>query len=595
MWQTQWEEVLRELEHAEKYCLTEAFPGADRYKQKVLGELGAVDRRLGRFPAALQRLTRALTITDTDELQRLEIVGELAVVYQHIGDYASAKESCLKQYTKAKELAVLEWAKFASTSEFVGRAKHRRRAFQAEAEACRAIGNLGRTNHRLSQDHNDGYLLKEAVSQLKERVQRAQKLQKDLQMEQTSSTLMELITTARCWESIGHNRLALVYAANGNPGEAVKYGELSQHVTQGLDDPTMRALSRFFYAYALLHNNEVEQARELFSFTSARDMCTCAIALCKEPSAEFCQYLRVITDLDVSLDNYDEQGYSALDYAVYNGSREMKDIILGSLARHHGPKNFKLFKHEAKLKRHYREVFQGYLRPILLHGGFDSFQAMRRGYADLLHVDKAKRGSFDELRMVRYSDFVKHGRLPSFRDGITRTFSDVRADEDDRTSKDFVIFFSYRWQKKQRNSTTINPDDLEHTQYRRMCQALEEFLSLELPQGNVSKENLYIWLDLACIDQSNKDPGVNALPIIAAQCNAMISLVEDGFFERGWCNVEAALVQALMRSYDRVVGVLKSIDREIEHDTSKLKVTFESDRPKIEFLLRQSRLLGHVA
>lgn len=90
----------------------------------------------------------------------------------------------------------------------------------------------------------------------------------------------------------------------------------------------------------------------------------------------------------------------------------------------------------------------------------------------------------------------------------------------------------------------------------------------------------------------------------------MISLVEDGFFDRGWCNVEAALVQILMRSYgrhrwyehrllnpqvDRISGVLRPLDREISYDVSRLKVTLAADKPKIEFLLRQSKLLGRAA
>nr|POE54334.1 inhibitory regulator protein bud2/cla2 [Quercus suber] len=60
--------------------------------------------------------------------------------------------------------------------------------------------------------------------------------------------------------------------------------------------------------------------------------------------------------------------------------------------------------------------------------------------------------------------------------------------------------------------------------------------------------------DVASIDQIDKDVdgkqrGINALPLIVAQCNAIVSLVDETYFERAWCVVEAQMMQILRDSY----------------------------------------------
>lgn len=90
----------------------------------------------------------------------------------------------------------------------------------------------------------------------------------------------------------------------------------------------------------------------------------------------------------------------------------------------------------------------------------------------------------------------------------------------------------------------------------------------------------------------------------------MISLVDEDYWDRAWCGVEIALMRELVRSYqvhemwehrlvsrdrDREQGELfrskvGTTRNQIVPDKSKL--TNEGDRPKIDFLLRQSKLLG---
>ena len=108
-------------------------------------------------------------------------------------------------------------------------------------------------------------------------------------------------------------------------------------------------------------------------------------------------------------------------------------------------------------------------------------------------------------------------------------------------------------------------------------------------------------------------PGVSALPMLLAQCDAIISLVDDAYHSRAWCSVEAMMAQVLMKSYalyewyeqveiegepsnDRVKEEAKYMLREaptdIEISMATKQLTFEDDRAKVLFLERQSRLLG---
>jgi hypothetical protein len=44
--------------------------------------------------------------------------------------------------------------------------------------------------------------------------------------------------------------------------------------------------------------------------------------------------------------------------------------------------------------------------------------------------------------------------------------------------------------------------------------------------------------------------GVSALPIIIAQYNAVISLVDNKYYSHVWCSVKVIMVQALKKSYN---------------------------------------------
>jgi hypothetical protein len=115
---------------------------------------------------------------------------------------------------------------------------------------------------------------------------------------------------------------------------------------------------------------------------------------------------------------------------------------------------------------------------------------------------------------------------------------------------DYIMLLSYRCLGKG------SPDDSSNTQYNRMKHALELFLNkhpwLDHDKGGVWLVSLSFLLlrlqsdqglsqDIACIDQldpDGKQRGINALPLIVAQCNAMISLTDATYLTRAWCGVE---------------------------------------------------------
>lgn len=106
-------------------------------------------------------------------------------------------------------------------------------------------------------------------------------------------------------------------------------------------------------------------------------------------------------------------------------------------------------------------------------------------------------------------------------------------------------------------------------------------------------------------------PGVSALPLIVAQCNAMISLVDDQYHKRAWCSVEVMIMQTLKKSYNQHLWyehmfvepdkskeedggkwILQEGPMDLEIVMAEKLLTFEADRPKVLFLERQSMLLG---
>ena len=93
---------------------------------------------------------------------------------------------------------------------------------------------------------------------------------------------------------------------------------------------------------------------------------------------------------------------------------------------------------------------------------------------------------------------------------------------------------------------------------------------------------------------------IAALPLNLAQCSAMISFIDDEYYERSWCCMEVMMIQTLRKSYkfhmwfedafDAVSGsqFLRECPTDLEINMVEKKVTYERDRPILE---RQTKLL----
>ena len=460
------EDALRCFNSALSLCdIVPGFPNASHYACLVHGELGFTNRCLGRYDLAKNHLEEALKEMSINH-HRVKASGELGTVLRTQGQLLEARTAFQTQYEIAKTLG-----------------DHR--------AACRAIGNVGMTNYQLFQQRQDDGLLELAIEQLKERVNRARQIKQALSTEKMDPRKkFGRLKHASVWESIGLNRLSLCYTAQGNTKEAIDVAKESQNIKIEPKDPTVIAMSHFFYGRALLQGGQRRAAMEHFNPSVA---CTPAIALCKEPSEENRQYLQELVDAGVTMDHVDEYGYTGLDYAVFGMDVDMEEIVIEGL-RHtlKGDIDAEIVKrqYQARLRKSYRELFHDKMRPVLLKGGADTLKNLRIVYAAALAA-KEQEGMtqrFDTLKCVRYSDFLRCGSLPRHNDGFAKDVSsELHAPQG--LAVEVIIFFSYRWIRKEGNQAF--PDDAENTQYHRMVHATREFLKLD---SALDPERLGIWL-----------------------------------------------------------------------------------------------------
>lgn len=473
---SEWEYALKEYHLALDVCQKgmQEISTSRRYECLTLGELGNTYRRFGRYDHAVSFLQSALVDMEHGS-ERVELTGGLGVVYRHMNQLAEAKLAFEDQYNTAKQL-------------------------QIEDATCRAIGNVGMVNYQLAQMNNDPQLLELAVQQLSERV----RLAKDLAISTQTRPLdpdkkAHLINSSLTWEAIGQSRLSLCFCTQGRFGDAVTAAAESLETTLKTKDPTMIAMSYFFYGHALYLNGNLDEARAQFN---SRGACTPVMAFCKEPSEENCLYIQEMIDVGVDLDVTDDKGYTALDYAVFSGNTRTEQLILEGLRRtlsnHEDIASALVARHrESQVRKVYRELIQEKFRPKLLAKEPGSVQKLRHTYSRELATDEKKKALFAPLKFVQYSDLVKFGRLPRSSDNLAQDFA--HQDELQECPVEYMIFISYRWINRLPtvNSTTpgakrhLSPDNENNTQYKRMIRAVEEFLRVH---PSVDADKLGIWI-----------------------------------------------------------------------------------------------------
>lgn len=256
------------------------------------------------------------------------------------------------------------------------------------------------------------------------------------------------------------------------------------------------------------------------------------------------------------------------------------------------------------------------LKPLLRRQDENVLSQMRLTYSDILANDSAMKAMFQPLTYVRYADFVEAVRLPRFSDGTLQTYPANSKDVDVK----HILYLAYRWIHKHPISGKTANDDVEHTQFRRMLRALEDYFHV---RPEIERDHVGIWLvsnhssmhmhdssnlsqDSACVDRKNPKPGIAALPINLAQCDVLITVEDEHFWERAWCSIEALMMQILRRSFnvhkwyryapeggmDDGLWTLEEASLDTDIDMASKTMTWEEDRGKISFLERQARLLS---
>ena len=327
---------------------------------------------------------------------------------------------------------------------------------------------------------------------------------------------------------------------------------------------------------------------------------TAATAFCTEISTQSYDHLQALAKLGANIEVLGEQRYSALDSTASIDKLLAGQTVLKTLKPQTYAANQISSERsaEASLQQQYRELFRNTIQPILEYGDRCRIHDVRHAYALNLAKNEANGRAFDKLKYVGYSDLLAFGGFPRLSDGLTHTLDDNESPH--------IVFFSYRWVNK--DPWTTSPDSTERTLYPRVIKAVEEFLNFH---PEIDRDSLGVWIDVACINQDDPMPGISALPMIVAQCNTLISLVDDGYHDRAWCSVEVMMNLALSRRCrlymwyeyreDPVTadgnanpGVygLRTGPEHLDVELARKHLSFEGDRPKVLFLEGLSRLLS---
>ncbi|OCK78961.1 hypothetical protein K432DRAFT_435643 [Lepidopterella palustris CBS 459.81] len=602
----EWEEGLRALRKAERLCVSldeeshSPLKHAPRYNWTIQGEIGHMYRMLGRNNDAVEILDTAIRQMPSS-LQRVELMGELSVVYRHMNLLKESKNCTAEAYGTAKQLLLLK----------------------LEKEMCRAIGDWGMVSYQVFLDSREPELLDLAMSQMTERIDIARRLKEAPELklldEKERDELSEYCSQR---EAIALARLSLCFTEKGEIDKAVIAAREALDIQCNTQtDATKTAFSRYFYGRALLRAGRKEEAKMEFN---PLNTCTPTIALCKEPSEEHRDYIREMIEAGADMELRDEQGYSALECAVYCDDTATQRVVEDGLLKKFreeaahtqiestsGKSMSSLFspeerlerlRYEAHIRKGYRRLFQDTVRPVLLQARNSSdLDQLRNEYANALKDVNKDTTLFDSLKVVYYYDFIKCERIPKSGDGLTK---EIASNPGGLSHGEFIIFISYRWiGTGDAGQSGASPDDDQHTQYHRMVRALNEFLEVH-PQ--LDREKLCVWVDYACVDQANhglKEAGIVSLPLSLAQCSAMISLIDDYYHERSWCSIEVMMIQTLRKSYrfhmwfedaldqDKGTRFLREGPAGLEINMAEKKVTYEQDRPTLLFLEHQTKLL----
>ena len=169
-----------------------------------------------------------------------------------------------------------------------------------------------------------------------------------------------------------------------------------------------------------------------------------------------------------------------------------------------------------------------------------------------------------QMKVVRFRDLEKHGKLPRSSDGMTIPLSEVKEDE-------HIVFCSHNWKRGDEEQCKKNghvwegaahPDDEKATKHKLLCVGVAKLTE----EKGWELDKVHVWLDFCGIDQDDNDKkwaGVESLRGYLSVCDAVIIPypkppsagasrsvdVLEVYGERGWTRLEALV--------EYCVGILK--------------------------------------
>lgn len=131
------------------------------------------------------------------------------------------------------------------------------------------------------------------------------------------------------------------------------------------------------------------------------------------------------------------------------------------------------------------------------------------------------------MLVIPFTAFKQHGKLPVFGE-CTIDYTEIP----DR-KKAFVVFITHRWFSPDSElGEDGHPDTDSLVKYRLVLHAME-WLKAQLRESEVDGQNLYLWLDYACVHQYDplaKARGVRSLPAYIERCDALLTPVADDMY-----------------------------------------------------------------
>ncbi len=160
-------------------------------------------------------------------------------------------------------------------------------------------------------------------------------------------------------------------------------------------------------------------------------------------------------------------------------------------------------------------------------------------------ISKTIQKASPPLRLVWWRSLKHIGKTPRSEEGYTVTLEEAQA-ICKRIGKNFTYYFlSHRWETRE------HPDP--HGYKSRICAAYGE------ERTRTFNEEVFFWIDYACIDQEGMAPFIAALPLYCSGSQLIMVPFHEEYEDRGWCLVERLAYAALNGPLQFVCG-MKYVD-----------------------------------